>query len=63
MNGEMEMEARKVLKPFSTPTRRFAEGAEVVPADIDGPLTFEAWVELGHIAASKAKAGKKADAA
>lgn len=38
-----------VAKPFKTPLRRFAVGAEVGAADIDGPLTAEDWVERGYL--------------
>jgi hypothetical protein len=43
------MEKSKVLVEFKTPTRKFAAGDLVGPADIDGALTFEERQELGHI--------------
>jgi len=39
----------KVLKPFNTATRKFAPPAEVSPADIDGPVTFEQYQARGFI--------------
>lgn len=35
--------------PFATPLRRFAEGDPVRSSDIDGPVPFERWVELGNL--------------
>ncbi|CAO3445734.1 hypothetical protein [Azospirillum argentinense] len=53
-----------VVKGFTTPSRRFAVGQTVTPQDIDGPVPFDRWVELEHIALPKpAKAGKGSKAA
>ncbi|AWK90349.1 hypothetical protein [Azospirillum thermophilum] len=58
------MNEYKVAKEFCTPTRRFAVGQPVTPADIDGPLPFERWVALGHIAPQQpARKAEKAAAA
>jgi hypothetical protein len=47
-----------VLKPFTTPSRRFTAGQSVTPRDIDGPLGFGDWQAMGFI--SKVEAGKPA---
>ena len=55
-----------VVKGFTTPSRRFAVGQTVTAADIDGPVDFDRWVDLGHIDVPKpppAKAGKGGKAA
>lgn len=39
-----------VIKPFTTPLHRFAAGATIDAAEIDGPLTAEDRVARGEIA-------------
>ncbi|CAO3446627.1 hypothetical protein [Azospirillum argentinense] len=58
--SEQEQEQKPtVVKGFTTPSRRFVVGQTVTPRDIDGPVPFDRWVELEHIALPKpAKAGK-----
>lgn len=38
-----------VIKPVVTPTKRIPSGAMVAAGDIDGPVTAEEWVRLGHL--------------
>jgi hypothetical protein len=44
----------QVLKEFSTPRRRFRAGADVVPSDLDGPLSVADWQRLGYLASDPA---------
>jgi hypothetical protein len=39
-------------KSFTTPLRRFAEGKTIAADEIDGPLTADDRIALGHIAIS-----------
>lgn len=58
------MSGYTVTTPFNTPTRRFAAGQPVTEADLDGPLSLEDRIRLGHIAVLKAaKPGKGKDSA
>lgn len=48
-----------VAKPFKTPTRRFAVGAEISAAELDGPMTAEDWVARGFLESAAAPALEK----
>ncbi|KAA0576678.1 hypothetical protein [Azospirillum sp. Sh1] len=51
-----------VIAAFNTPLRRFAAGQTITADDLDGLLTVEDHIRLGHIAAPPpAKTGKVKD--
>lgn len=51
-----------VAKSFHTVNRRFKEGDEIGPHDIQGDVPFEVWIERGFIAAdAKKSSGPKTE--